>query len=215
MARLRDDFGFLLVVFRVQDDVLDAAGFQHLRELFALFNRDRADQDRLARLVVLDDVVDDGVKLRLFRLIDDVGQVLADHRLVRRDLDDVELVDLAEFVLLGHGRAGHAGELVVQAEVVLERDRRERLALARDLDAFLRLDGLVQALVVAAAVHQAAREFIDDDDLAVLDDVVDVARHDAARLDGLVDVVLQADIFGVHEVVHMEEVLGLLDARGG
>ncbi len=33
---------------------------------------------------------------------------------------------------------------------------------------FLGLDGLVQALVVAAAVHQAAGELIHNDDLAVL-----------------------------------------------
>ena len=40
----------------------------------------------------------------------------------------------------------------------------------------------MQALVIAAAVHQAAGEFVDNDDLAVLDDIVDIALHDAAGL---------------------------------
>ena len=54
------------------------------------------------------------------------------HRPVGRDDRDVELVDLVELRLLGLGRAGHAGQLVVHAEVVLDRDRRERLRLALD-----------------------------------------------------------------------------------
>jgi hypothetical protein len=51
---------------------------------------------------------------------------------VGRDLDDVELVDLGEFVGFGRRRAGHAGELLVEAEVVLEGDRGERLVLGLD-----------------------------------------------------------------------------------
>ena len=211
-ARLRDDLGFLLVVFRVEHLVLDAAALEHRAQLLGLLDRDRADQHRLALFVVLDDVFDDGVEFALFGLVDDVRAVLADHRLVRRDLDDVELVDLAEFGLLGHRGAGHAGELVVQAEEVLEGDRRERLALARDLHVFLRLDRLVQALVVAAAVHEAAGEFVDDDDLAVAHDVVDVALHDAVGLDRLVDVVLDRDVVRVGQVVDVEVLLGLFHA---
>src|SRR6266581_233319 len=57
---------------------------------------------------------------------------------------DFEPVDFLEFVGLGVGRAGHARELAVHAEVVLEGDRGERLVLALDLDVFLRLDRLVQ-----------------------------------------------------------------------
>jgi hypothetical protein len=94
-----------------------------------------------------------------------------------------------ELLLLGEGGAGHAGELVVQAEVVLEGDGGERLVLAADVHVLLGLDGLVQALGVAAAEHEAAGELVDDDDLAVLDHVVDIALHDAVGLDGLIDVV--------------------------
>ena len=52
-----------------------------------------------------------------------------------------------------------------------------------DVHVLLGLDGLMQALGVPAAEHQTAGELIDDDDLAVLDDVVDVALHDAVGLD--------------------------------
>ena len=94
---------------------------------------------------------------------------------VRRDLDDVEVVDLDELLLLRLRRTGHAGELLVEAEVVLEGDRAEGLVLLLDLHALLRLDGLVEALAPAAAFHDAAGELVDDLHLAVLDHVLDVA----------------------------------------
>ena len=48
--------------------------------------------DRLAGLVALHHVLDDRVELALLRRIDEVGLILADHRLVRGDRDDVDLV---------------------------------------------------------------------------------------------------------------------------
>ncbi len=79
----------------------------------------------------------------------------------------------------------------------------------------LGLDGLVQAVAVAAAEHQTAGELVDDDDLAVLDDVVNVALHDAVRADGLVDVVHERGVFDVGEILQAEGRLGLGDAPGG
>jgi hypothetical protein len=52
---------------------------------------------------------------------------------------------------------GHARQLLVLAEVVLEGDGGERLVLALDLHLLLGLDGLVQPVAPAAAGHQAAR----------------------------------------------------------
>ena len=64
--------------------------------------------------------------------IDLVVLVVADARHVGRDLHHVQLVDLGELVGLGHRRAGHAGQLGIQPEVVLEGDRGERLVLRLD-----------------------------------------------------------------------------------
>ena len=79
----------------------------------------------------------------------------------------------------------------------------------------LGLNGLVQAVAVAAAEHEAAGELVDDDDLAVFDDVVNVALHDAVRADGLIDVVHERGVFDVREVFQTESRLGLGDAAGG
>ena len=84
-----------------------------------------------------------------------------------RHLDDAKAVDLVELALFGLGGSGHAADLVVHAEVVLEGDRGEGLVLLLDLHPLLGLDRLMEALRVAAAFEDAPGELVDDLDLAV------------------------------------------------
>ena len=110
-------------------------------------------------------VVEQRLVLGLFRAIDHVGLIVADDRLVGRHHDHFQVVDRLELFFLGLGRTGHAGQLVVHAEEVLEGDRRQRHGLFLDLDAFLGFDGLVQTFAVAPSFHETTGEFIDDDRL--------------------------------------------------
>ena len=176
---------------------------------------DRADQDRLALGVALLDLPCDRGPLAVHRLEDLVVAVLADHRPVGRDLHDGQLVDLHELVGLGDGRARHARELLVHAEVVLQGDRGERLVLLLDPHALLGLDGLVQTLRPAPAVEDAAGELVDDLHLAVHDGVVDVALVQRLGLERLDQVVDQRPVLGLVEMVDAEEALGLGDALLG
>ena len=127
-----------------------------------------------------------------------------------RDRDDLELVDLVQLLGLGHRRAGHPRQLVVETEVVLEGDRREGHALALDAQTLLRLDRLVEALAPAAAGHLATGELVDDDDLAVLDDVVAVALVERVGTERLFEVAGEAGV-GVVHVLDAEEALHLGD----
>jgi hypothetical protein len=162
--------------------------------------------------VALFDVPRDGVELAFLRLEDEVLLVLASDRDVRRDLDDVQVVDLDELLLLRLRRAGHAGELVVEAEVVLQRDGGERLVLLLDADALLRLDRLMQALAPAAAFHHAPRELIDDLHLVVLDHVVDVAVVERLCFQRLVEVVHELRVLRCVEVLDPQRAFDLRDA---
>ena len=208
---LGDDPGFLLVEFRVQGLVLDAPPVQHLGQDFALLHGDRADEDGPAVLGHLADLVDEGVELADLVPEDEVRVVLPDHLAVGRDRHDLEGVDLVELLGLGHGRAGHPGELVVQPEVVLERDRGQGHRLALDAQSFLRLDGLVEPLAPAPARHLPPGELVDDDDLAVLDDVVAVALVEGVGLEGLLEVAGERRVRVVH-VLDAEPALHLVDA---
>ena len=207
-----DDLRFLLVVLRVEDVALDAAPAQHRREPLALLDRARADEHRPPLRVLGDDLVDDRLELRVLGPVDDVGVVVARDVAVCRDDDDVESVDVAELALLGLRRTGHARQLLVQPEIVLEGDRRERLVLAAHVEAFLGLDRLMDAVGVAAAVHQAAGELVDDDDLAVLDDVLLVVVEQVPRLERGVELMRQFEVALVVEVGDAEHPLDLGDA---
>ncbi len=123
-AGLGDDAGLPLVELRVENVMLDAPPLRASRPA-ARTSRPRPCPTSTGRpvLVHLLDLVDERLELALLVAVHEVRHVLADHRPVGRDRDDLELVDLVELLGLGQGRAGHADELVVQPEVVLERDR--------------------------------------------------------------------------------------------
>ena len=69
----------------------------------------------------------------------------------------------------------------------------------------LRFQGLVQALRVAASLHHAAGELVDDDHLVVAHDVVDVAGEQGVGADGLLDVVDDRDVEDVVQVALGED----------
>src|SRR3954447_4512794 len=209
----RDDLRLARVLLRVEDVVRDALTREQLAQILRRLDSDRPDEDRLALLVPFLDVAHDCHELPLLRLEDEVVLVIARNRDVRRDLDDVQVVDLDELLLLGLRRAGHAAELVVEAEVVLERDRRERDVLLLDLHAFLRLDRLVQAFRPAPPFHDAAGEFVDDLYLAVLDHVVDVSLVERLRLERLDQVVDELRVAGVVQALDPQCALGCVDRR--
>ena len=210
---LGDDAGLLLVVLGVEHVVRDAALVELPRQVLRALHAGGADQHRLTLLVALGDVVDDRDVLGLFGLVDQVGLVGADHRLVGRDAHHTELVDLVQLGRLRLGGTGHACELLVEPEVVLQRDGGQRLVLGLDLDLFLGLDGLVHALVVAAAEQHAAGELVDDQHLTVADDVVLVAHEELLGLQRVVEVADQRRVGGLVEVVDAELVLDELDAQ--
>ena len=188
---------------------------QVLRQQLGLLDARGADEHRLTGLVPLGDVLDDRLELGLLRLVDDVGAVDADHRPVRRDRDDAQLVGLGELGRLGLGGAGHPGQLLVEPEVVLQRDRGEGLVLVLDLHLLLGLDGLVHALVVAPARQHAAGELVDDEHLAVGDDVLLVAVVELLGLQRVVQVADQRGVDRLVEVLDAELVLDELDALLG
>ena len=155
--------------------------FQKLAQFLRLRNGRRTDKDRPPRGVNLVDRPGNRPVLRPLRLEDEIRFVDADHRLIRRHHDDRQLIDLKELILFRLGRSRHSGELRVHAEIILEGDRRQRLGLALDLHALLRLDGLMEPVRVAAAIHQTARELIDNNDFLALYHIIAIPVHDRLR----------------------------------
>ena len=212
---LSHDLSLLLVVLGVQDIMRDALAPQHLAQQLALFDGNGAHQHGLSLFVAGLHLLYDGPVLARLVLIDHIAVVYTNHRLVGGNFHHVQRVNSGKFLFLGQGGTGHAGELVIQPEEILEGNGSERLALAGNVHALLGLNGLVQTLVVASAVHQPPGVFIHNDDFPVLDHIVDVLFHQAPGLHGLVDVVRQGGVLRVGQILHAEEPLGLGNAGGG
>ena len=138
------------------------------------------------------------------RAVDLVVVVEAHQRHVGRHLEHFEAVDVHELVGFGERRAGHAGELLVHAEIVLEGDRGERLVFRLDRLMLFRFQRLVQAFRIAPARHHAAGELVDDHDLAVAHDVVLVALEQLVRAQRLIDVMHDRDVLDVVERLALE-----------
>ena len=102
--------------------------------------------------------------------------------------------------MVGRGRAGHAAQFRVHAEIILEGDGGECLVFRLDIHRFLGFHRLVQTVRPAAAIHHAAGELVDDDDLAILDDVIDVAAEHHVRTQRLIDMVHDGGVFEIIEV---------------
>jgi hypothetical protein len=160
------------------------------------------------------------VELLAFGLVDHVRLVVADHRAIGGHHQYVQVVDLGELGRLGVGGAGHARNLVVHAEVVLEGDRGVGLTLALDLDALLRLHRLVQAIGPATPGHQPAGELVDDHHLrtaalAGLHHVLHVALLERMGHQRLVHRVQDRQRLGIVEVLHLQHLLDAVDALLG
>ena len=203
-ARLGDDGCFLFMVAGVQHIVRHAHGLEHGGQGFGFLNGGCAHQNRLAALAGILDGFDDGGIFFAGRAVDLIVFILAVNGHVGRDVDDLKLVDVHELVGFGGGRAGHARQLFVKPEIILEGDRGERHVFRLDGGVLLGFEGLVQAFRIAPSRHHAPGELVDDDDLIVLDDVVLVALEQLVGAQRLLHVVDDGDVLRVVKIVALQ-----------
>ena len=124
--------------------MFDALFLKRLRQLFRGFDRRSADQNGGAAFDTSAHVVDDGLELLLAGQVDQIVEIVTKHGHVSGNHNAVQSIDLPELKRLGIRGTGHARQLVVKTEEVLECRRREGLALALNLHALFRFDRLVQ-----------------------------------------------------------------------
>ncbi len=159
--------------------------------------------------MALHDAFDNCLELAPFGGVDRIVQILTGNGAVGRNYHDIHVVNFAEFIFLSLSRTGHAGQLLVHAEVVLQCNGRKGLRLLAHGNAFLCLNSLMQAIAVAPPEHQAARKFIYDYDFAFFYNVIHIAPHQIVGLQRNVHVVVDFHIFGVGEVFDAKGPLAL------
>ena len=120
-------------------------------------------------------VVHNGSELCLFRLINEVSLVVTNHFAVCRNWNHCKVVGVHQFGGFCLGGSRHSSELVVHAEIVLQRDGGKSLILFFNLYALFGFNGLVDTFAPAATFKNSTSEFVNNFNFTVLNDVVLVA----------------------------------------
>ena len=129
-------------------------------------------------------------ELGRFGFVDQILSINPTNQAVGGNLEDVEVIDLAELFGFGGCRPSHARELIVESEQILEGDCGQGVAFTLHRDTFLGFDRLVESLRIAPARHQSTSEFIDNDHFAILDHILfifAVERLSSKRLFHMID----------------------------
>ena len=199
--RLGHDVGLALVLLGIEHLVRQLGLLQQVGNDFGVFDRGGAYQHGLAAFVAFADVVQRGLVFFRRGFVHAIELVFSLAGAVGWNDHGFQRVDFLKLVGFGVGRAGHAGEFFVQAEIVLEGDGGHRLVFGLDGHILLGLYGLVQAVAPAATRHQATGKFVHNDDFraffTVLYHVVLVAVVQIVRPQSRIQMVHQRDISGV------------------
>ena len=188
-------FGFqMLLELLAENKALQQIRGESCRDLLRHFDTTRTHQDRLLLGEESQQFPGHASELSFLGLVNNVGLINTSGWSVGRNRDHVEAVNLSELVFFRLRRTGHAAQLVVESEQVLERDGGHGLALLLNLNPFFGFQRLVQTVAVAAAKHHAARVLVDDDHFALTHHVVHVAIKKRVRLHRRIDVVEQLGI---------------------
>ncbi len=219
LTRLRHDFCLKAVVFGVEYIVGNTRKLEHLAQFLRLFHGKRSHQHGLAALVAILYLCHHRAQLARNGLVNSVVFVLSYHGEVCGNHHNVQPVNGAELVLFGLCRTRHAGQLFVQAEIILKGDSGKRLVFALYADAFLCLDCLMQSVAVPPAYHGAAGKLVNDDYLAVGDNIVAVALHYIVCLERLLYVLDYVGVFHIGKALYVKVTLclfraGISDAHG-
>ncbi len=143
------------------------------------------------------DVLDYRPVFLLLCNIDSVIMIDSGDRFIRRNLDDIHSVNIAELLLLCQSGTCHTCLLLIFIEEVLEGDGGKRLALALYLYVLLRLNRLMQSVGITAARKHSSGKLIYDVYLIILDNVIAVLEHQVVCAERQDDIVLDLKILRI------------------
>ncbi len=172
---------------------------QQIREILGGLDRGCTHQCRLLALMAILDVLDNRLVFFLGAEIDQISQILPLHWPVGGDHHHFQAIDLLEFIGLGIGRTGHTRKFLIETEIVLESNRCQGLILTLYRYPFLRLYRLVQPIGPAPSRHGAAGKLINDNHLAIADNVIDIFLKQHMGTQCRIKVMHQVNVSGVIE----------------
>jgi hypothetical protein len=122
------------------------------------------------------------------------------HRPIRRNHLDFQIVDFPEFAGLSRRGSRHPAGHGIESDEILQRNRTENPALFFWCDTFFCFDCGVKASGPAAILNDAAFEFVDGFNGAILHQIVDVAPEQGMRVDGVLDGSMKLEVLRIEKI---------------
>ena len=198
--------------------MLDAFALQQIAEVLAGFNCHCTNQNRLVSGATDLDFSDDRIPFGLAVHVNEVFRILTNYRAVGRNSGYIQFINFLELVRFCLSRTGHAGQLVIHTEIVLEGDRGHSQVFLLNPDAFFGFNGLVQTFAETAAMHCTPGKLVDNDDFASIADhifFVAMEQHTCeqtvVKVRDHVRIVAVVDVFTLHQVEHLQFAFDFFD----
>ena len=134
----------------------------------------------------------DGLEFFFHGAKDLVLQVFSNHGPMGGNNNGLKAIDLLKLKGLCIGCARHAAKLGVHAKVILKGNGGKGLVFRLNAHPLFGLNGLMKAIGPTPSGHEAACEFINNDNLAVLDHVLLIAKVQGMGPKGSHEVMQQA-----------------------
>src|SRR5208283_3963091 len=206
---LGHNLSLLLMVFRIQHGMLNAFFLQHAAKKFRFLYRGRSHERRLAFLVALLDLRNYSIEFDILGLVNNIREVRPNQRPVSRYHQNFEIIYLCKFGGLSVGSTGHARELIIHPEKILECYSGESLVFTGYLNTLFCLNSLVKPVTPPSARHNPSRKFIDYDHLTVFYDILHVSLVEVVGPQRLKDVMNQLYIIRFIKITDAEKSLNL------
>src|SRR3989344_6578998 len=110
--------------------------------------------------------------------------IQADDGAVGRNHNNIQPVNFQKFLSRSQGGTGHARELLVKSEIVLEGNRAGRTSFFFNFYPLFGLDGLMNPFRPASARLEPPGERIYNNNFSLLNHVIPVAFENSLRSDG-------------------------------
>ena len=167
--------------------MLDMSAGQDVRQQLRDFDRGGTHQNGTTLFVQPQNLIDHSSIFLTFCLVNQVISINTDDRLIGRDHHHIQLVNIPKLARFRLSGTGHTGQLLVHAEVVLQRDGSVGLRGGLHLHIFLSLNSLVQTIGVTTALHDTTRLFIHNLHFVVDDDIFHIAVKHGVSLQQLMN----------------------------
>ena len=211
LSCMRNDFCFSGMMLRIQHLMRNPHIGQQFGQQLRFMNRRSTNQNRLPTAISLMHSCNHSRPLCRLCQIHSVLFIHTLDWLVRRNPNDRQSVDRFEFLRRCNGSTCHTSLLLILIEEILERDRRHCLCLALNINMFLGLQSLMQAIRKTPAFHDTTCKTVHQHHSAVFDHVIPVTLIQRMCLQSHLHMMTEHQMLRIGIILQVQDLLDLPD----